>query len=113
MRLDVEKLEHISHEAKLLTSNKIETYEQFLLYMDSTLKKLDSLQNDRSNLWYQHKKVKSQIEKNKVRSQIDEKSKMIAELKMVMKLCRGIETRLTQIESDLEEIELEDNGKER
>ena len=113
MRLDVEKMEIISNESRLLVSNQIETYEQFLLYKTSKIKELNGALDSRSKLWYRHKRASTSEEKEIIRTQINELSLNINQLKEVMKLCEGIEDRLPQIKSNLEEIELEENRKER
>lgn len=113
IRADVIKMEAILNETTLLASNGIETHEQFLLYKSSKIKEIDNLFDERSKLWYKHKKATSKDEKIKIRKEIGNLSEKIEPLKEVLKLCDGIEERIPIIETNLKEVGEEIERKER
>lgn len=109
IRVDVNKMERISKQTKLLVSNKIKTYEQFFSYSNTLKNKLDLLLDERSKLWYQHKKANNNDKeaiKNKIASLFNE----IVKLREEVKLCDEIEEKSKVIEKNVKEFE---NQKEK
>ena len=112
IRADVKKMEQISEQTKLLVSQKIETYEQFLEYKSSVDNQLNELKGKRELLWQKEKWLKTDKEKENVRKVIDELSIEIYSLRKEVELCDGIEERLPIIKSKVKEIDEEDIVKE-
>lgn len=113
IRADVEKMDKIFEETKLLVGENIETYEQFLLYKLSKTKELDLLLDERSKLWYQHKKVITNQDKEEIRQKIDILSEKIKPLKEVMLLCESIDDRIPDIQKKVEDISDNDTNKRK
>lgn len=112
IRADVKKMEQISEQTKLLVSQKIETFEQFLEYKSSVDNQLNELKGKRELLWQKEKWLKTDKEKENVRKVIDELSIEIYSLRKEVELCDGIEERLPIIKSKVKEIDEEDIVKE-
>ena len=90
IRADVRKMEDISNETKLLVRNNLKTDEQFFLFKEEKEKRLNDLMDQRSKLWYKHKKSKSKQEKDEIREQINELNKEITSLRKEVVLCKDI-----------------------
>lgn len=113
IRVDIEKLDRISEQTKLLVSEKIETYEQFFSYSKKLNDKLNNLLDKRSKLWYQHKKSNNQEDKNKIKEQIADLYEEIKELRKKVKLCDEIEDRSKVIEKNVSDFENENRREEK
>lgn len=112
IRADVKKMEQISEETKLLVSQKIETYQQFLEYKNSINSQFNELKGKRELLWQKEKWVKTESEKENIRSVIEELNVEIYSLRKEVELCDGIEERLPIINSKVKEIDEEEIVKE-
>lgn len=112
IRADIKEMDSISKQTELLVSNKLETYEQFFSFKTQKEKELDSLLDQRSKLWYKHKKSKNPSEKQMIRNQIDELSISIKELRKEVVLCDGIEERSSKIEQNVKDFEEEQRKEE-
>lgn len=112
IRNDIKELDQISKQTELLVKNKIETYEQFFLYKNEKLTRLDYLTDQRSKLWYQHKKVILQSQKQLIRQQIDNLSVEICDIREEIKLCEGIEERKNDIEQNIKILNEEQRKEE-
>lgn len=113
IRADVRKMEEISRETRLLVSNNLKTNEQFFSFKEEKKSKLGNLMDQRSKLWYQHKKAKGDEEKEKIKKQINELNKEINPLRKEVEMCNDILDRSKKIESNLQEmIEDEEKGRE-
>ena len=97
-------MEDISKETRLLVSNKLKTNEQFFSFKEEKTQRLGNLMDQRSKLWYQHKKAKNIDEKNKIKKQINELNKEINPLRKEVELCEDIIERSKKIESNLQEL---------
>ena len=104
IRADVRKMEDISNETKLLVRNNLKTDEQFFLFKEEKEKQLNDLMDQRSKLWYKHKKSKSKQEKDEIREQINELNKEITPLRKEVVLCKDILERSKEIEKNLQEL---------
>lgn len=109
IRADVKIMDDISKETILLSGNKIETYEQFLLFKNSIIKDLDVLMDQRSKLWYKHKKNNLPSEKQIIRNEIDNLSSEIKKLQSEVRLCEHIEKRIPKIEVNINEFNDKEN----
>lgn len=112
IRADVKKMEQISEETKLLVSQKIETYEQFLEYKNSVENQYDELMSKKELLWKKIKYSKSDVEKENIKSAIEELNVEIYSLRKEVGLCEGIEERLPIIKTKVKEIDDEEIVKE-
>ena len=73
IRADVRKMEEISNETRLLVRNNLKTDEQFFAFKEDKEKRLEELMDQRSKLWYKHKKSKSKQEKEEIKEDLTEK----------------------------------------
>ena len=105
IRVEVNKMEIISKETRMLVSNNINTYEQFLTYKNTNLEELHKLQDKRYKLWDKHKRTNDIGEKMTLKNEINYISSKIEQYKENKKLCEGIEERIPKIESQLNEVE--------
>ena len=112
IRADINKMDNISEEARLLVSNNLKTNEQFFLFKEEKEKLLNDLTDKRSKLWYQHKKAKSKEEKEMLSNQIDEINKELEPTRKEVVLCEDILKRSKMIEQNLSELD-EEKSKER
>lgn len=111
IRLDLNKMEEISNQTRLLVREKIETNEQFLFYKEQINREIQGLISKKHNLWIKHKRVKIEEEKLLIRSQINEITKELKAKRKEVVLCDGIEKRSKDIEESIKE--LEEKRKER
>ena len=82
------------------------------MFKEEKKSKLDNLMDQRSKLWYQHKKAKGDVEKEKIKKQINELNKEISPLRKEVEMCNDILERSKKIESNLQEM-IEDEEKRR
>ena len=115
IKADVQKLERISEEAKLLCSKDIKTTKELSLYMQTIDEELKNLEEKRDKLYYQNTKLKKEE-----RQENYEKLSLIAGkiqyLKKEIKKCKEIEERIPKIKQNLKELDEEkqiQKGKER
>ncbi len=112
LRLEVEKMNEISEQTRLLVSHKIETHEQLLFYKDSVNNDVSELVARKHNLWIKHKRAKTESEKQLIRNEIDGITKELIPKRKEVKLCESIEKRLDVVKENIKEFE-EEKGKER
>ena len=109
IRADVRKMEEISNETRLLVRNNLKTDEQFFAFKEDKEKRLEELMDQRSKLWYKHKKSKSKQEKEEIKEQIDNLNKEINPLRKEVVLCKDIIERSKKMEQNLRELSDEKN----
>ena len=109
IRADVRKMEEISNETRLLVRNNLKTDEQFFAFKEDKEKRLEELMDQRSKLWYKHKKSKSKQEKEEIKEQIDNLNKEINPLRKKVVLCKDIIERSKKMEQNLQELSDEKN----
>lgn len=111
IRADINKMDKISEEARLLVSNDLKTNEQFFSFKEEKEKRLKELLDKRYELWYKHKKVNIEEERQIISKQIDEINKELNPTRKEVVLCDDIITRSKEIEEKLSQEEKE-QGKE-
>ena len=112
IRADVKKMEQISEETKLLVSQKIETYQQFLEYKNTIESRYEELMGKKELLWKKVNRSKDDTEKENIKKTIEELNMEIYSLRKEVVLCDGIEERLPIIKSKVKEFDKEDIVKE-
>ena len=111
IREDSRKLDRISNETKLLVSENLLTDEQFFLFKEQKIKKLNDLLEERERLYYESSKTSN---KEEINNRLKTIRLEIAEIRRVIKLCDGIEERIPKIERNTNEfIEYERKESER
>lgn len=112
LRLEVDRMNEISKQTRLLVSNKIETYEQLLFYKETLNTEVQELSSKREYLWKKFKRAKNIDDKNSIRYEIDEITKKLKPKREEVVLCEKIEKRLDVVKENIKEFE-EEKGKER
>jgi len=112
LRIEVEKMNDISKQTRLLVSNKIETYEQLLLYKENAETKVQTMSSRKEYLWQKIKRVKTDEERLSIRCEIANLSKSITKERKEVVLCDQIIERLDVVKENIKEFE-EEKGKER
>ena len=112
LRLEVERMNEISKQTRLLVSNKIETHEQLLLYRENVKTEIQELSSKREYLWRKFKRTQNEDEKKSIRCEIDNITKMLTSKREEVALCDGIEKRANTVQENIKEFE-EEKGKER
>ena len=112
LRVEVEKMNEISKQTRLLVSNKIQNHEQLLLYKENLITDIKELSSKREYLWKKFKRCKSEEEKISIRYEIDKITKQLTPKREEVVLCDNIEKRLEVVEKNVKEFE-EEKGKER
>jgi len=112
LRVEVQKMDDISMQTRLLVSKEIKTYEQLLFYRDNIKLEEKELLSRRENLWKKIKRVEDKDYQVKIRKEIEEVSILIEQKRKEVMLCDGIEERSKYIEKNIKEFE-EEKGKER
>lgn len=112
LRVDVNKMNEISKQTRLLVSNKIETYEQLLLYKNNLETTVSELLSKREYLWKKIKRTNSENEIISIRNEIDIVTNELNNKRKEVVLCDGIIERLDIVKENIKEFE-EEKGKEK
>ena len=96
---EIKKMDEYSNQAKLLTTNNINTEEELLNFEKSIYEKINPLKSKRENLWKKHKKAKTDDEKKDIEKQIIDISKKIFPLAEQIQCCNNITNRLNKIKN--------------
>lgn len=112
LRLEVQKMNDISQQTRLLVSNKIETYEQLLFYKDNLNNDIRQLLGKKHNLWIRLKRSKSEEIKLDIRNEIESIDKLLIPKRKEVVLCENIEKRINIVKENIKEFE-EEKGKEK
>lgn len=113
IKADVQKMDRISSEAKLLSSNDIKTTTELFLYIETLKKEIKELEERRDKLYYQNTKIKKE-ERQENYDELSCIASKIHYLKGEVIKCKEIEERVPKIKQSLKELEEElEKGKER
>lgn len=112
LRVEIQKMDEISEQTKLLVSNEIKSYEQLLSYKNDLINDVERLVERRHYLWIKIKRIKDENEKQIIRNEIDNITQELKIKKKGVKLCEGIEGRSEVVEKNIREFE-EEKGKEK
>lgn len=107
LRVELNRMDEISKQTRLLVNNKIETTEQFLFYKENLNIEIDDLTCKKANLWKKFKRVKNEDDKISIRYEIDEITKKLNPKKEQLKLCEDIEKRLDIVKENIKDFDEE------
>lgn len=113
LRLEVQKMNEISEQTRLLVSNKIKTYEQFLFYKDSLNHDICELIGKKHNLWIKYKRTNDKESKQIIRNEIDSITQRLVPIKKNARLCNSIDKRLEIVKENIKEFEIEREKEEK
>ena len=112
LRVEVQKMNEISEQTKLLVSNEIKTYEQLLFYKDNLSNDIEKLSEKRNYLWMKIKRLNETDNKNIILNEIEKITNELEIKKKGVILCERIENRSGKLEENIKEFEKE-IGKEK
>ena len=112
LRLELNKMNELSEQTRMLASNKIETYEQLLLYKNNINDNVSKLVGNKHNLWIKYKRIKNDNDKQVIFNEIESITQKLIPLRKEAKLCDGIEKNIEKIKENIREFE-EEKGKEK
>ena len=115
IKADVQKMERISEEARLLCSKDIKTKKELYSYIETLQGELKNLEEERDKLYYQNTKLKKE-EKQENYDKLSLIAGKIQYLKNEVKKCKEIEQRIPKIKENIKELNEEkeiQKGKER
>ena len=115
IKADVQKMERISQEARLLCSKDIKTTKELYSYIETLQGELKNLEEERDKLYYQNTKLKKE-EKQENYDKLSLIAGKIQYLKKEVKKCKEIEERIPKIKENIKELNEEkeiQKGKER
>ena len=115
IKADVQKMERISQEARLLCSKDIKTTKELSVYMNTLQNEISSLEEKRDKLYYQNTKLKKE-ERQENYNELSLIAGKIQYLKKEVKMCKEIEERVPKIKENIKELNEEkeiQKGKER
>jgi len=105
IRLDVEKLNDITQQTRMLVKNKIDTYEKFVFFQDNVNNEIRELIGKKHNLWIKHNRTINEYDKRIIRSEIHDIDLILYEKRKEAKLCVNIANRLNDIKENIKEFE--------
>lgn len=115
IKADVQKMERISEEAKLLCRNDIKTTKELSLYIETLNEELKNLEEQRDKLYYQNTKLKKE-ERQENYDKLSQLASKIQYIKKEVKKCKEIQERIPKIQQNIRELDEEkeiQKGKER
>ena len=115
IKADVQKMERISEEAKLLCRNDIKTTKELSLYIETLNEELKNLEEQRDKLYYQNTKLKKE-ERQENYDKLSQLASKIQYIKKEAKKCKEIQERIPKIQQNIRELDEEkeiQKGKER
>lgn len=115
IKADVQKMERLSEEAKLLCRNDIKTTKELSLYIETLQGELKNLEEERDKLYYQNTRLKKE-DKQVNYDRLSQIAGKIQYLKKEVQKCKEIEKRVPKIKQNLKELDEEkeiQNGKEK
>ena len=112
LRVEINKMNEISQQTKLLVSNKIKTYEQLLFYKDNLNNEIEKMVERRNYLWIKIKRISNENDKKIIRNEIDNITERLNFKRKEVKLCEQIEKRSEIVEKNIDEFENE-KGREK
>lgn len=112
IRQDIKKMDLISEQTRFMASNKIETKEDLELFAENNYEKLSILKDQRENLWKRYHRAKTEENKSKILSEINDIQPIIKELRKIDNYCKAIKERSESIQNNLNNFD-KDLNKEK
>ena len=116
IRKEIAKLDEYSKQVRFITSKNIETKEDLEYFSKTNYEEYRNLMGKRENLWKQYNRAKSEEDKYKILTEINDIQPKIKELREYDKYCKDIFKRTESIQNNLnnfdKDIQIEkDNSK--
>ena len=101
-------MDQISEETRMLSEKKIKTYDELKEYKNSLENNLSKIIDKKEDLWKLEKKVNTPDKKESIKQTILELNMEANSLRKEIKLCSGVEERLSVMLSKVSEIDKEE-----
>lgn len=108
MRAEVNKLENYSNQARFLSKNKIETYNELILYKEKLQSEIIEETSKREKLWKGNSKLHNENEKKQNCNLISDINNEIDLKRKELKLIEDIELRIPKMKENLQELKKEE-----
>ena len=105
MKADLEKLEMLSEQARLLVENNIETEEQFESFLDERIDKYDEKKLRRDRLWRMMNEERTVSEKIEIRQEISVATSEMSSLKHDIFMLNEIKSRADNIKEEIKNLD--------
>lgn len=105
LRVEVEKMNDISKQTRLLVSNKIETYEQLLFFKDSLIIEKQTLSSKREYLWKKFRRENDKDKKLSIRNEIDIITNQLNKKREEVGICENVVNRFDIVKENIQEFE--------
>ena len=112
IRADVQKMNRISEEAKLLSRNDIKTTHELTLYINTLKEEQQNLEEQRDKLYYENTKLKKE-ERQENYDKLSQLAGKIQFLKREVQMCNEIMSRVPEMKENIKELEQKENEKEK
>jgi len=113
MQQDIEKLEEYNKEIKFLTTNNIDSSEDFLTFKESEENMINELRFKRKKLHDQKSRTKNPKELERIESKIKELNEKIKDKTDELKICKNIESHEKDFNKKLDDYDKEMINNER
>lgn len=104
IRADVQKLNRISEEAKLLSRNDIKTTHELTLYINTLTEEKQNLEEQRDKLYYENTRLKKE-ERQENYDKLSQLAGKIQFLKREVQMCNEIMSRVPEMKENIKELE--------
>lgn len=112
IRKEIAKLDEYSNQVRFMANNNIETKEDLESFSETNYEEYKNLMGKRENLWKKYHKTKSEEDKSKILTEINDIQPKIKELRKYGKYCKDIKERSESIQNNLNNFD-KDTQKEK
>ena len=118
IRKEVKKLDEFSQQIRFMSNNKIETKEDLDNFVKTNYEEYKNLMGKRENLWKQYRRAKTEEDKSKILTEINDIQPKIKELRKYDKYCKNIEQSSENMQNNINNFDKEiqkekDNSRSR
>ena len=101
IRQEINKLDSFSEQTRFMVSNKIETKEDLEAFAKNNYEELGILKSKRENLWKRYNRAKTEEDKSKILTEINDIQPKIKEFRKLDNYCKEIRKRSKSIQDNL------------
>ena len=105
IRQDIKKMNQISEETRFMVKNNIETIDDLKAFSKNNYQEYSLLMSKRENLWKRYHRAKSEEDKFKILTEINNIQPSIKELRKLKNYCNNIEERSKIIQNNLDKFD--------
>ena len=101
IRQEIKNLDSFSEQTRFMVSNKIETKEDLEAFAKNNYEELGILKSKRENLWKRYNRAKTEEDKSKILTEINDIQPKIKEFRKLDNYCKEIRKRSKSIQDNL------------